>query len=176
MTRHFGVFIGRCQTPHNGHFQIIDQIIADGLEPVLVLGSIQESRTVKNPYTFEERCAMIRIKYPDIQIFGLEDNRNWDLWHESLLKKLHLLTDDMDHITIYTHSKPEDLKTFEFRGVEYTNEYFTHMFHIDGMKLKNIESSEHQIRASQIREDIDRYRDHLDPRIYQHIKELNIKV
>ena len=67
MTKKFDtlVFIGRMQPFHNGHKAVIDKALETAHEVVVVLGSCFQPRSTKNPFTFEERKAMIDAVYGD---------------------------------------------------------------------------------------------------------------
>lgn len=75
------VFVGRFQPFHNGHKAVIDKALEHAKEVVIVLGSCFQPRSAKNPFTFEERKAMIRSIYnttmginPDrLKIVGVMD-------------------------------------------------------------------------------------------------------
>lgn len=58
------VFCGRFQPFHNGHKAVIDRALQMAREVVVVVGSSFAARSTKNPFTFEERKAMIREVYP----------------------------------------------------------------------------------------------------------------
>ena len=53
-----GLIIGRFQLLHNGHKQMIDTALELCDKVVVYIGSSQESRTLENPFTFEERVDM----------------------------------------------------------------------------------------------------------------------
>jgi bifunctional NMN adenylyltransferase/nudix hydrolase len=53
------VFIGRFQPLHNAHVEIIKQAAKLTKELVIIIGSINQPRTYKNPWTFAERRDMI---------------------------------------------------------------------------------------------------------------------
>ncbi len=55
------LFVGRFQPPHYGHFRAIEWIFREvGVDEVIVvIGSAQESHTVKNPFTAGERFEML---------------------------------------------------------------------------------------------------------------------
>ena len=53
-----GLIIGRFQLLHNGHKQMIDTALELCDKVVVYIGSSQESRTLENPFTFEERIDM----------------------------------------------------------------------------------------------------------------------
>jgi len=59
------VFCGRFQPFHNGHKAVIDKALEKANEVVVVLGSSFQARSTKNPFTFEERKAMIDAVYGD---------------------------------------------------------------------------------------------------------------
>jgi len=67
MTKKFDalVFCGRFQPFHNGHKAVIDKALEMAEEVVIVVGSSFQARSTKNPFTFEERKAMIDSVYKD---------------------------------------------------------------------------------------------------------------
>lgn len=59
----FGVFIGRFQPLHAGHAHVIRQAL-DRVDRVIVLvGSANVARNPRNPFTFDERAAMLRSAF-----------------------------------------------------------------------------------------------------------------
>lgn len=58
---HRGLFLGRFQPFHNGHLNVIKEMLAsDDIDEVLIgIGSAQEGYTHKNPFTASERFEMI---------------------------------------------------------------------------------------------------------------------
>ncbi|MCP3899180.1 MAG: bifunctional nicotinamide-nucleotide adenylyltransferase/Nudix hydroxylase [Desulfobacteraceae bacterium] len=77
------VYIGRFQPFHNGHADIVKSISRHAKKVLIIIGSIDAPRTAKNPFTFEERKAMIKktvhVRY--LQISGVldytYDNTRW---------------------------------------------------------------------------------------------------
>lgn len=59
------VFIGRFQPWHNGHKAIVDEALKLAKEVIVVVGSSFAARNTRNPFTFEERKAMIDSVYDD---------------------------------------------------------------------------------------------------------------
>lgn len=53
------VLIGRFQPFHNGHAALLEQALALAPQVLLVLGSAHMAPNAKNPFTWEERAAMI---------------------------------------------------------------------------------------------------------------------
>lgn len=59
------VFIGRMQPPHNGHLAMLRHALAAARQVVVVLGSAHQARTPKNPFTWQERQAMLHAALPE---------------------------------------------------------------------------------------------------------------
>lgn len=63
----YGVFIGRFQPLHMGHQHVIDTALEKCEKLIILVGSAFEPRTIRNPWTWEERAANIR------NLYGLTD-------------------------------------------------------------------------------------------------------
>lgn len=59
----FGVFIGRFQPLHIGHEHVIRQALDQVKRLIVLVGSANVARDPRNPFTFEERAAMIRSSF-----------------------------------------------------------------------------------------------------------------
>lgn len=88
------LFVGRFQPWHIGHRDALDTILGAHNHVKIVIGSAQESRTEKNPWTAPEREEIIRSSIEDIytpdmfSFFHLEDILESD---EAWLKELQNL-------------------------------------------------------------------------------------
>ena len=60
-----GFMVGRFQILHKGHESLINEGLERCKKFVILLGNSEESRTEKNPFTFEERKEMIQKIYGD---------------------------------------------------------------------------------------------------------------
>ena len=60
----FGVFIGRFQPLHIGHEHVIRQALGRVKRLIVLIGSAQCARDPRNPFTFDERAAMVRHAFP----------------------------------------------------------------------------------------------------------------
>ena len=85
------LFVGRFQPFHLGHLSVIKDILKENDKIIIVIGSAQESRTKKNPFSTEERKEMIErtLKALDIknyEIFCARDFFNDNLWTENIKK------------------------------------------------------------------------------------------
>ena len=59
----FGVFIGRFQPLHIGHEHVIRQALDQVKRLIVLVGSANVARDPRNPFTFDERAAMIRSAF-----------------------------------------------------------------------------------------------------------------
>ncbi len=84
-----GLYIGRFQPFHNAHLGIALQALRHCDQLLFILGSAQESRTRKNPFTAQERAEIIRGSLegvgiaPERLVFaGIEDHPDDAVWCE----------------------------------------------------------------------------------------------
>jgi bifunctional NMN adenylyltransferase/nudix hydrolase len=66
------VFIGRFQPFHKAHKAVIDAALEQAKEVVVVVGSSFAARNIRNPFTFQERKAMIEACFAEPQHFTYE--------------------------------------------------------------------------------------------------------
>lgn len=55
-----GLFVGRFQPFHRGHFKAISDVLEEVEELVIIVGSAQYSHELDNPFTAGERLVMVR--------------------------------------------------------------------------------------------------------------------
>ena len=174
-TERVGVFMGRCQPFSNAHNDIIQEMIRDGIKPVIILGSINKNDE-RNPLTFEERKALIKKIYPfGVKIVGLPDQDNWEDWMNSVIDMFNKEGMNPDIATLYSHVKDTDRTDFKYKGIEYKSESYTKMFEVNGISIKNIDEKTcflgNVIHASDIRKDEEIAKRNLDARIYRTLKD-----
>lgn len=87
MNEKIGLYVGRFQPFHNGHKSVVEEALKHCDRLIIAVGSSQESRTKKNPFTFEERRELIWrslkglnervliIPLPDREFYG--DDCTW---------------------------------------------------------------------------------------------------
>jgi len=67
-----GIFIGRFQPVHTGHVHALG-IAASQVDKLYILvGSANQCRSIKNPWTFQERVSMLRSKLRNVNISNYE--------------------------------------------------------------------------------------------------------
>jgi len=93
----FLVFVGRFQPFHIGHQEVINKALQMAEKVIVLVGSSNQPRTIKNPFTFEERRKMIlntygftnvsraNIDFKKISIAALHDQKyNDQAWAASV--------------------------------------------------------------------------------------------
>ena len=75
-----GLVLGRFQTFHKGHKQLIDMTRNLCEKTLILIGSAQESGTPRNPFKLETRREMVSQIYAqeDVIIYALDDMTNED--------------------------------------------------------------------------------------------------
>jgi len=85
------LFIGRFQPLHKAHVEDIKLILRECSRVIIAIGSAQKSRTEKNPFTLEERKAMVRAALgdnalPGLEVIAIPDIENDALWVDHVKK------------------------------------------------------------------------------------------
>lgn len=86
-TSYHPVILGRFQPFHYGHLNLIKQakLGFPYRDPTIIIGSAQEARTEKNPFSYIQRFDQLTNLIPfNCKYFGLEDNPDNDKWLENL--------------------------------------------------------------------------------------------
>jgi len=60
------VFIGRFQPFHNSHYEIVRRALNQAPRVLVLVGSSNNTRSPKNPFTFSEREVMVRAAFPAV--------------------------------------------------------------------------------------------------------------
>lgn len=102
------VFIGRFQPFHNGHKAVVEAALEQAKEVVIVVGSSFAARNIRNPFTFEERKAMIKAVFPDdcvkvvpVSDYPYDDNK----WMNAIQKVVDAAVPDAVDVGLIGHSK-----------------------------------------------------------------------
>jgi nicotinamide-nucleotide adenylyltransferase len=87
------LFVARFQPMHKGHERAIKNLLKKYEKVILVIAAADKSRTEKNPFTVEERKAMIEmvfskeIEQGKIQIVPIEDKASDEEWANEIISK-----------------------------------------------------------------------------------------
>lgn len=112
MTKHkYGVLIGRFEPPHNGHLNLIKFGLENVEELVIILGSCNVCRSIKNPWTATDRQQMIlsclsqkdqeRITFLEASDYLYNDMR----WLTCVQQQVDEVTDSEEDIVLIGEQK-----------------------------------------------------------------------
>ncbi len=121
-----GIVCGRFGHEHNGHKFLFDMCISLCKTTLILLGSAQESKTLRNPFSVDTRAKVIQNTYPDLDentliIRGINDLTNeYDLttdWGKYLKEHVKSIIDKPINLMVYGNDEsretwftPEDIK------------------------------------------------------------------
>ena len=121
-----GVVCGRFGHEHLGHVSLFDNCMALCKRTLILVGSAQESRTLRNPFRLETRIDVIKETYPGIQedvlmIRGINDLTNeYDInakWGKFVKSEVEYHEHKFANLMVYGNDEfrshwfdPEDLK------------------------------------------------------------------
>lgn len=148
----YAVFIGRFQPFHIGHLHIFGQALEAAKTLVVLVGSSGGARSLRNPFSFDERVAMIQASLPAdmsarVVFYPLQDfTYNDAMWVESVKetvnnaagitadspeKSIALIGHDKDETTYYLKLFPNwsyvEISNLDgINATEVRQRYFTH--------------------------------------------------
>ena len=103
-----GLVIGRFQPFHNGHLELIKQILKECEEVVVVIGSAQFNYILKDPFTAGERIEMIhaslsfqsidRSRIFIIPLSNFENNACWFEYLKSMVPKFNIVYSGNEYV------------------------------------------------------------------------------
>jgi bifunctional NMN adenylyltransferase/nudix hydrolase len=106
------VFIGRFQPLHNAHLKIIENALEEEAERlIIVVGSYRAPKTPKNPWSFQERKAMIEASLSDdylsrTTIVSARDYLYSNVtWLTGIQNAISQVVDEKDSVKIIGHWK-----------------------------------------------------------------------
>ncbi|MCD6436414.1 MAG: hypothetical protein J7L15_08540 [Clostridiales bacterium] len=176
----YGLILGRFMPLHYGHQHIVNEVLLDGLIPIILLGDDNGVNPKRNPLSFEQRKELFKLIYPNTEliILQLKDRDNWTDWFDDMG---HLVVGSSGRhrhqIVLYYHNKEQDrYDYFEAYGKEYINEFYTEIFKDNGVDTKKVQFVERNditvnADATNIRDDIEAFKHLLDARVYHKLKE-----
>jgi bifunctional NMN adenylyltransferase/nudix hydrolase len=105
------VFVGRFQPFHNGHKAIIDAALQRAKEVIVVVGSSFAARSIRNPFTFQERKEMIKAVFPqdNVKVVPVSDypydDSKWVAAVQAIVYSTLSYTPDSIKIGLIGHEK-----------------------------------------------------------------------
>ena len=104
----YGILIGRFQPLHKAHQSIIDEIIHDGLKPIIFIGSSNISNG-KNPFSYVQRASIIHQIYGgEVVTLPLPDCSLDAIWAQQIINNLYAMNIEKENCIIYHYLKQND--------------------------------------------------------------------
>lgn len=125
------LFIGRFQPFHMGHMHVIKQNVKRFSLLYIGIGSSQYSHTCENPFSFDEREAMIKIALDDekirnYSIVAIPDIHNPPKWVEHITSIINdfteILTNNDDTVALFRQKGFTIHKTGLYQKHRYSGE------------------------------------------------------
>ena len=81
-----GVVVARFQSPylHDGHIDVLTQVLNNHPRVIVFLGIAPLKFTKKNPFDFAIRRAMVEERFPDVEVYGIDDVGDDAAWSRDL--------------------------------------------------------------------------------------------
>lgn len=115
----YGILIGRFQPIHLAHQSIINEILHDGLIPLVFLGSCNK-KDDKNPFNYIERVKMIHEIYGEqVVTLPLPDHPSDTTWGGYLLSLLKTIGVNKEDCCLYFFRKNDEFNiSYLFQDIE----------------------------------------------------------
>lgn len=127
------IVIGRFQPTHHAHMKLFEKGLEIAEKLVIVLGSTRSPRTIKNPWTYDERKTMIEYSFPEhvrhrVSFLGAQDYMYSDAeWLTEVTKSIReeaerVTGDGEPTIALVAHNKDESsyyINYFKFLDIVY---------------------------------------------------------
>ena len=143
------VFIGRFQPFHIAHREVIDIALAQAEQVILVLGSAQDERSIKNPFSIAERQQMILSNFDEatrqrIQFVPIIDLYNDEKWVKAV-------KDGVNDFIVQRHQNENEIerKTGLIGHFKDDSSYYLALF--PEWQLVELENLKNQLSATPLR-------------------------
>ncbi len=107
----FGIYIGRFQPFHFGHLQTVKLGLDQAENLIIILGSHRVAPDTRNPWSCQERIAMISacLQAEDLQRIHFLPIRDWlysdNLWLRAVQQQVFEITDRSSSVAVLGHRK-----------------------------------------------------------------------
>ncbi len=104
------LLIGRFEPVHSGHLALLQEALRQAPQVIVVVGSAWQPRSPKNPFTWQEREAMLReaLPAPDrarVQVLPVRDYYNEAVWVQAVRAGVAQHTPPGGRIALVGHFK-----------------------------------------------------------------------
>ncbi len=148
------LIIGRWQLFHKGHESLLKEALNAASEVIVVIGSAYRSRDVRNPFTWEERKAMVQVTLMPtdlarVKFLPVRDYFDDERWNNAVRKGVAQLTKTSSKVVLLGFKKDassyylDNFPSWIYKSIE-------QVLDIDATSLRNVyfEGTEPDARLS----------------------------
>ncbi len=104
------LLIGRFEPVHSGHLALLHEALRQAPQVIIVVGSAWQARSPKNPFTWQEREAMLKSALPEadrgrVQVLPVRDYYNEAVWVQAVRRGVAEHTAPGARIALVGHFK-----------------------------------------------------------------------
>lgn len=104
------LLIGRFEPVHSGHVALLQEALRQAPQVIVVVGSAWQARSPKNPFTWQEREAMLKGALPEadrarVQVLPVRDYYNEAVWVQAVRRGVTQCTAPGARIALVGHFK-----------------------------------------------------------------------
>lgn len=104
------LLIGRFEPVHSGHLALLHEALRQAPQVIVVVGSAWQARSPKNPFTWQEREAMLKSTLPEadrgrVQVLPVRDYYNEAVWVQAVRRGVAEHTAPGARIALVGHFK-----------------------------------------------------------------------
>lgn len=139
-----GIVVMRAQPLHIGHEKIIKRMLQECQEVTVILGSIQEQGTIRNPFSYTQRKQMIQNVFkdeaPKLKVIGLFDINNPVEWANFVLDFIKESTPERFMPDVYYAGSDYDAHWFGqvFKNIEIINRVDYDFPYVSGSMVRDM--------------------------------------
>ena len=154
-----GVLIGRFQVPepHEGHRFLINEIKSNCDKLVILLGSANRARSIRNPYTYEERKAAVLRLFPDVLVAPLNDYKYSDAqWRADVVYTINtIVAERYNNVEVVLFGHKKDGNDYLDWFPQYNYQNITSDIDVSGTEVRR---SIEKLLPTAVQEDIEYFR------------------
>ncbi len=136
------VIVGRWQLFHKGHETLLRAALATAEQVIVVIGSAHRARDVRNPFTWEERQAMVQAALPPdaavrVQFLPVRDYYDDTRWNAAVLDGVTRMVQGNQRVSLVGYKKDHTSYYLDYFP-NWTQKFVPQEFDIDATALRNV--------------------------------------
>ncbi len=128
------LFVGRFQPFHKGHLRVVMDIAREHEKIIIIIGSAQEKRTEKNPFSVRERKDMIKAVLDKLglnyEIHAVKDYFDCKSWVREIKR--------LCKFDVVYSTNPWTIECFEEYGIKVIRHRMYRRYMLSGTKIREM--------------------------------------